>query len=159
MHRPHTGTGIEAGVAPTNEPEQLPEPLKDLIDDYLNGLLDEAQMAELEKCLRADARARRYFVRYARLHTDLHLEVRARQASQLALDQLAQLAEAGPTPPIAASGTLTFAPGETSKTITIVVNGDKKKHKGSETFFVILDGATNARLDDGLGIGTILDDD
>jgi ferric-dicitrate binding protein FerR (iron transport regulator) len=62
-----------------------PQPLRDAIDDYLNGLLDEARTRELEDALRADADLRRYFVRYARLHTDLHLEVRARRAGERAL--------------------------------------------------------------------------
>jgi ferric-dicitrate binding protein FerR (iron transport regulator) len=68
-----------------------PDPLKDLIDDYLSGLLDEARLKELEDGLCADPEARRYFVRYARLHTDLHMEMRARQASDRALDQIDQL--------------------------------------------------------------------
>ena len=58
----------------------------------------------------------------------------------------------------AKSGTLTFAPGETSKTITIVVKGDKKK-EANETFFVNLSGAVGALILDGQGLGTILDDD
>jgi ferric-dicitrate binding protein FerR (iron transport regulator) len=74
--------------------EQIPEPLKDLIDGYLSGLLDEAKLRELDELLRADADARRYFVRYARLHTDLHLEARSRQASERALDRIDQLARA-----------------------------------------------------------------
>src|SRR5262249_29308348 len=71
-------------------------PLKDLIDAYLSGLLDEAGLRELEECLRGDADARRYFVRYARLNTDLHLEVRARQASARALHRIEQLTLSGP---------------------------------------------------------------
>ena len=58
----------------------------------------------------------------------------------------------------AQSGTLTFAPGETSKTITIVVRGDKKR-EADETFFVNLSGASAALILDGRGLGTILDDD
>ena len=58
----------------------------------------------------------------------------------------------------ARSGTLTFAPGETSKTITIVVRGDKK-NEADETFFVNLSGAIGALILDGRGVGTILDDD
>jgi len=51
----------------------------------------------------------------------------------------------------AASGTLTFAPGETTKTITIDVLGDTVV-EGTETFGVVLStGAT--------GTGTIVDDD
>jgi Calx-beta domain/FG-GAP-like repeat len=58
----------------------------------------------------------------------------------------------------AASGTLTFAPGETSKTITIVVKGDKQK-EANETFSLNLTGATGAGILDGQGLGTILNDD
>jgi hypothetical protein len=58
----------------------------------------------------------------------------------------------------AQSGTLTFAPGETTKTITIVVKGDNKK-EANETFFLNLGGAVNAFVLDGQGVGTILDDD
>ncbi len=40
---------------------------------------------------------------------------------------------------VAKSGTLTFAPGETTKTITIVVKGDNKK-EADETFYLDLFG-------------------
>jgi hypothetical protein len=56
------------------------------------------------------------------------------------------------------SGTLTFAPGETTKTITVRVLGDTTI-EGNETFFVNLSGASNAYLTRAQGIGTILDDD
>jgi hypothetical protein len=65
-------------------------PLHDLIEDYLNGTLDESQLRELEGRLRADPEARRYFVRYARLHTDLCRELRARHASERVLDVIEQ---------------------------------------------------------------------
>jgi hypothetical protein len=58
----------------------------------------------------------------------------------------------------AASGTLVFAPGETTKTITIVIKGDKEK-EGKETFFLKLWQADNAILLDDLGVGAIFDDD
>jgi hypothetical protein len=59
----------------------------------------------------------------------------------------------------AASGTLTFAPGETTKTITIKVKGDRKQ-EADETFFVNLFGvSSNAMILDAQGIGTILNDD
>lgn len=58
----------------------------------------------------------------------------------------------------AASGTLTFAPGETSKIITVLVNGDRLAEP-NETFAVNLTGATNANIADGQGIATILDDE
>ncbi|MGH3088025.1 MAG: Calx-beta domain-containing protein, partial [Rubrobacteraceae bacterium] len=58
----------------------------------------------------------------------------------------------------ATSGTLTFDAGQTSKTVTVAVNGDKKKEK-NETFFVDLSDATNATIGDGQGEGKILNDD
>lgn len=56
------------------------------------------------------------------------------------------------------SGTLTFAPGETTKTISVPVLGDMVG-EGNENFFVNLSGATNASITDAQGIGTILDDE
>lgn len=57
------------------------------------------------------------------------------------------------------SGTLTFAPGETTKTVAVVVNGDKKR-EGNEAFVVNLtDLSSYAWLLDGQGMGTILNDD
>jgi hypothetical protein len=58
----------------------------------------------------------------------------------------------------AASGTLTFAPGETSETVTVPVNGDRLAEP-NETFFIGLSGPTNATIADGQGVGTILDDE
>jgi Calx-beta domain/Beta-propeller repeat len=54
--------------------------------------------------------------------------------------------------------TLTFAPGETSKTVTVPVTGDTVS-ESDETFFVNLSAATNATIDDGQGVGAIVDDD
>jgi ferric-dicitrate binding protein FerR (iron transport regulator) len=82
-----------------NKPEDLSDSVKDLIDDYLSGLLDEARMCKLEEVLHADADARTYFVRYSRLHTDLHLEMRAQQASGLVLDRIEELTQ-GQDPPL-----------------------------------------------------------
>jgi hypothetical protein len=59
---------------------------------------------------------------------------------------------------IGKSGTLKFAPGETTKTITILVNGDRRWEL-DETFFVNLSGARNATIADAQGVGTILSDD
>jgi hypothetical protein len=56
------------------------------------------------------------------------------------------------------TGSITFAPGETSKTITVAVIGDKQK-EANETFFVNLSGAPNAEIADNQGLGTILNDD
>ncbi|MGD9720144.1 MAG: FG-GAP-like repeat-containing protein [Pirellulales bacterium] len=59
---------------------------------------------------------------------------------------------------VAKSGKLTFAPGETSKTITVVVKGDHKKET-HESFYVNLANAKGALLDDYQAEGTILNDD
>ncbi len=56
------------------------------------------------------------------------------------------------------SGTLTFAPGETSKTISVAVLGDTF-NEPSETFVVNLSNATNANISDGQGTCTIFNDD
>ena len=58
----------------------------------------------------------------------------------------------------AASGTLTFAPGETSKTISVLVNGDRLAEP-NETFVVNLSSPTNATVAAGQGVGTIVDDE
>src|SRR5205823_1483195 len=58
----------------------------------------------------------------------------------------------------AASGTVTFSPGETAKTATVNVVGDTKFEQ-NETFFVNLSGATNASIADNQGVGTIVNDD
>jgi hypothetical protein len=57
-----------------------------------------------------------------------------------------------------ASGTLTFAPGETSQTLAVLVNGDRSGEP-NETFFVSLSAPTNANIADGQGVGTITDDE
>ena len=59
---------------------------------------------------------------------------------------------------VAASGTLSFAPGETSQNVTVVVNGDTKL-EGDETLNVVLDSASPFAIADGAGVGTIQNDD
>ena len=56
------------------------------------------------------------------------------------------------------TGTLTFAPGDTSKTFTVSTAEDTTD-EADETFTVTLSGPTNATLGDGTGTGTIADDD
>src|SRR5581483_5828907 len=56
------------------------------------------------------------------------------------------------------SGTLTFAPGETSKPITVPVIGDRLGEP-NETFLVSLSSPTNATIGDGYGMGTIVDNE
>ena len=57
-----------------------------------------------------------------------------------------------------AAQTLTFAPGETTKTVTVNVTGDTTV-ENDETFFVTLSAPTNATLGTTQGIGTIVNDD
>jgi hypothetical protein len=52
----------------------------------------------------------------------------------------------------------TFAPGETTKTVTVVVLGDTAA-EGSENFTVLLSNPTGATIVDGSGRGTIVDDE
>ncbi len=57
-----------------------------------------------------------------------------------------------------ASGTLTFSPGQTSKTFTVMVTGDSLD-EAQETFFVNLSVPTNALIFDAQGQGIITDND
>lgn len=57
-----------------------------------------------------------------------------------------------------ASGTLTFTPGQTTRTITVPVIGETVP-EANETFFVNLSGAINATISDNQGVGTITNDD
>src|SRR5207249_3695439 len=59
---------------------------------------------------------------------------------------------------ISANGTLTFLPGETSKTITVRVLGDTV-YESDETLVVNLSSAVNATIGDAQGVVTILNDD
>ncbi len=56
------------------------------------------------------------------------------------------------------SGTSTFTPGQTTRTITVPVVGEIVP-EADETFFVNLSGATNATIADNQGLGTITNDD
>lgn len=56
------------------------------------------------------------------------------------------------------SGTLTFTPGQTSRTITVPVIGETVP-EGNETYFVNLSGASNATIADNQSVGTISNDD
>lgn len=57
-----------------------------------------------------------------------------------------------------ATGTLTFAPGQTTRTIPVTINGDTTNEQ-DETFQVTLSSASGATVSDATGIGTIADDD
>ena len=58
----------------------------------------------------------------------------------------------------ATSGTLTFAAGETAKTVSVPVLDDAVD-EGEETFTLRLSNATGARITDGEAVGTIANDD
>lgn len=59
---------------------------------------------------------------------------------------------------VATSGTLTFAPGVTNQTVSILVLGDTL-NEADETFYVDLTFPTNADISKGRGVGTIQNDD
>ena len=56
------------------------------------------------------------------------------------------------------SGTLSFSPGETSKTVSVLIMADNV-NEYDETFYINLSNPTNATISDAQGVGTILDDD
>jgi hypothetical protein len=58
----------------------------------------------------------------------------------------------------AATGQVVFSPGDLTKTITVIVNGDTVPEV-NETFLVNLTSASSANVTDGQGVGTILSDD
>ncbi|MGR6775926.1 Calx-beta domain-containing protein [Sphaerotilus sulfidivorans] len=58
---------------------------------------------------------------------------------------------------VAQNGTLTFAPGQTTATITVVILDDEV-YEGPESFSVVLSSPTNAVILDGSGSTTIKDD-
>lgn len=59
---------------------------------------------------------------------------------------------------LATTNILKFAAGQTSKTISIPINGDTQV-EGDETLFVLLSGAVNASIGRARGVGTIKNDD
>jgi hypothetical protein len=59
---------------------------------------------------------------------------------------------------LAASGVLTFQPGQTSRTITVFIRTDRKREP-NEAFYVQLAGAAGATIDDAAATVTILNDD
>jgi len=59
----------------------------------------------------------------------------------------------------ATSGTLTFAAGQTTKTFTVAIKGDKKKEYDEYFYAVLSDASTNALIYNGYGYGTILNDE
>ena len=60
---------------------------------------------------------------------------------------------------LAVTGTVTFAPGETVKTVNVPILGDVLDESDEETLFLNLTAAVNATIFDNLGDGRIIDDD
>ncbi|NBT41841.1 MAG: hypothetical protein EBT20_15470, partial [Alphaproteobacteria bacterium] len=58
----------------------------------------------------------------------------------------------------ATSGTLTFNPGDTTKTFNVTITNDAK-NEASETYTVTISNPTNATISDATGTGTITNDD
>jgi hypothetical protein len=59
---------------------------------------------------------------------------------------------------VATFGSLTFNPGETSKPVSVLVNGDTQ-NESNETFFVSLSNSSNATISKSQGLGTLTNDD
>jgi hypothetical protein len=59
---------------------------------------------------------------------------------------------------VATNGSLTFNPGDTTKTIPVTINGDVS-FEPDETFTATLSNPTNATINKGVGTGTIQNDD
>ena len=60
---------------------------------------------------------------------------------------------------VAKTGTLTFAPGETTKTITIEVKGDNKKEADETIYLDLFGNSSKSLFTKKRGTGTILNDD
>jgi hypothetical protein len=65
---------------------------------------------------------------------------------------------AAPADYVAGQGTLTFAPGEMAKTVTVIVNGDTL-FENDESLFLTLSNAAGGTLARAAASGTILNDD
>jgi hypothetical protein len=64
-----------------------------------------------------------------------------------------------PSDYVAAAGAVTFAPGETAKTVTVAVNGDTTVEPDETFNFNLSNPIGNATIADGQGVGTIVNDD
>ena len=60
---------------------------------------------------------------------------------------------------VAKNGTITFAPGETTKTITIEVKGDSKREYTEYFYLDLSNHSSNSLFTKNRGIATILNDD
>jgi uncharacterized repeat protein (TIGR01451 family) len=79
------------------------------------------------------------------------------QVTAVAFDTAPSTASA-PSDYLATNGIIVFAPGQTTQTVSVVVNGDTT-YEQNEIFLVNLSGSTNANIGKAVGIGTIVNDD
>ena len=92
---------------------------------------------------------------------NLAIEVRLSKASGKSITVRFTTADGSAKAPgdyLAKSGTVTFAPGETVKTVNIVVKGDRAM-EANETMFLSLFQATNAGIGDPNASGVVRNDD
>jgi hypothetical protein len=59
---------------------------------------------------------------------------------------------------LAASGTVTYQPGQTTQTISVRITGDRKRER-DETFGIVLSVPAGATIADSYGLGLVLNDD
>ena len=71
-----------------NDRWALPEEIRDLLDEYCSGVIDDERLRALEAYLLADEAARREFVAYFHMHTELHFAVRAEHAADAVLGKI-----------------------------------------------------------------------
>jgi sugar lactone lactonase YvrE len=86
------------------------------------------------------------------------ISLNATSAAPVSVDYATSPGSAGADDFSAASGTITFAPGETSR-VVLVPTLDDAAVEPSETFTVNLSNAAGAQIADGSGTATIADDD
>jgi hypothetical protein len=65
-----------------------PDEFLSLVDRYCAGLIDDEELRRLEAYLLAHEEARREFVAYFQMHTDLEFAIRARNAASAVLDRM-----------------------------------------------------------------------
>jgi hypothetical protein len=73
-----------------NDPGDLPDVFRDLVDEYCSNVLDEPGHRRLESYLLASAEARAEFVSYFQAHTELEFAIRSRLAAAAVLNRVAE---------------------------------------------------------------------
>ena len=93
-------------------------------------------------------------------YVDVHVTLDAPSSQNVSVryETVEQTALDGGYDYVARSGTLDFAPGETTRTVRIPIS-EYQRAEGTESFLFKLSGATNAALIDDSGTITIIDDD